>query len=410
MTSTLSEYLESQEELVKEAALALPHEFSKCTYSLGPIRQAVYLCLTCPEQKGLCSACSIACHTDHEQVELFPKRNFRCDCPTTAVKHPCTLHKGLEEENTSNIYGHNFRAEFCRCGRPYDAKTEQEVMIQCLMCEDWFHESCCNLREQPSSKEAPPTSENAIKLQDDTESDTSDLPSPLISEDDYESFICGLCVSVNPTLKRWAGTPGLSMIVRDSPQQSWRCLVDEESGVYDACSSPSIVGVKRPLSPSDTGIPEAKRVRGKSPSSELPGTCLAPPRNSIAAEIFICYDPLLGHPRGRGDIFLSEGFRSRWCHCNSCLPSIKPYKFLFEEETTYEPPEDPDLGLSFEELGMRALERLPRDKAIEGIHAFNGMRDNLIKFLRPFADEGKVVDESDVRAFFQSLTPPGKNK
>jgi hypothetical protein len=31
-------------------------------------------------------------------------------------------------------------------------------------------------------------------------------------------------------------------------------------------------------------------------------------------------------------------------------------------------------GLSLEELGMRALERLPRDRAIDGIHAFNGMR------------------------------------
>ena len=36
--STLEEFIESQESLVQEAALALPHEFSKCTYSLGYIR------------------------------------------------------------------------------------------------------------------------------------------------------------------------------------------------------------------------------------------------------------------------------------------------------------------------------------------------------------------------------------
>jgi E3 ubiquitin-protein ligase UBR7 len=45
-----------------------------------------------------------------------------------------------------------------------------------------------------------------------------------------------------------------------------------------------------------------------------------------------------------------------------------------EEEETYEPPEDPDSGLSLEELGMRALQRLPRDRAIDGIRAFNDMR------------------------------------
>ena len=75
-----------------------------------------------------------------------------------------------------------------------------------------------------------------------------------------------------------------------------------------------------------------------------------------------------------------------------CLPSLEANPFLLEEEETYEPPQDPDcgeyfssqfltiprhfpsLGLSLEELGMRALERLPRDRAIDGILAFNAMR------------------------------------
>jgi hypothetical protein len=38
MASTLAEYIASQEELVKEAALALPHQFSQCTHSLGSLR------------------------------------------------------------------------------------------------------------------------------------------------------------------------------------------------------------------------------------------------------------------------------------------------------------------------------------------------------------------------------------
>jgi E3 ubiquitin-protein ligase UBR7 len=133
--STLTEILASQEDLIQEAGIALPHQFTNCTYALGPVRQAVYLCLTCSNPRaGICSACSIACHTDHEQLELFPKRNFRCDCPTAILSHSCTLHNTLEEENT-NQYGKNFSGRFCRCGRPYDAKTEREAMIQCLSCE-----------------------------------------------------------------------------------------------------------------------------------------------------------------------------------------------------------------------------------------------------------------------------------
>ena len=137
---TASALLDTQASLLQEAAEALPHSFSQCTHHLGYIRQAVYLCQTCGEQRGICSACSIACHTDHEQLELFPKRKFRCDCPTAALAQTCTLHKPVqgkevEDVNTKNEYNHNFRGMFCRCGRAYDAKLEMETMIQCVSCE-----------------------------------------------------------------------------------------------------------------------------------------------------------------------------------------------------------------------------------------------------------------------------------
>ena len=135
MESSLISLVDAEAQLITEASEALPHQFSTCTYTMGPIRQAVYLCLTCSVPRGLCSSCSIACHTKHEQLELFPKRNFCCDCPTRSISHPCSLHLVDEEENHSNNYGQNFRGIFCRCGRPYDAKNERETMIQCLACE-----------------------------------------------------------------------------------------------------------------------------------------------------------------------------------------------------------------------------------------------------------------------------------
>jgi len=73
-----------------------------------------------------------------------------------------------------------------------------------------------------------------------------------------------------------------------------------------------------------------------------------------------------------------------------------------KEDDTYEPPEDPDSGLSLEELGLRALERIPRDRAIDGIRAFMNMRDDLMQYLRPFAAEGREVNENDIQAFFDA--------
>ncbi|KAK7436687.1 hypothetical protein VKT23_018942 [Stygiomarasmius scandens] len=402
---TLADFLASQEGLVQEASEALPHQFSQCTYALGPLRQAIYLCLTCPEARGICSACSVACHTDHEQIELFPKRNFRCDCPTQGVAHPCILHATLEPVNESNMYGQNFKGLFCRCNRTYDANKEREAMIQCLACEDWFHESCCNLRERPSSRESSPEWKDRNEPNQENDDDalstisSSGLPPPLIGPSDYDAFICSHCVSKNAVLQRWAGTPDCLMVIRDTSSSPWRVLrSDEEEKDIDVTA-----GVKRPCSPSSDSV-HSKRPR-LSPSASTPTQCLAPPQNSTAQRILgnVMDSEKPESTLGTGDIFLKEGFRNRWCHCQMCQPCLESHQYLLVEEETYEPPEDPDSGLSLEELGMRALSRLPRERAIDGIHAFNSMRDDLKNYLRPFAEQGKVVNETDVKSFFESL-------
>ncbi|KAH6904273.1 hypothetical protein BKA70DRAFT_1373615 [Coprinopsis sp. MPI-PUGE-AT-0042] len=443
--STLREFIENQDDLVREAGLALPHQFAHCTYPLGYLRQAVYLCQTCPEQRGICSACSIACHTDHEQIELFPKRDFRCDCCTTAIAHKCSLELTGHPANERNQYGQNFCGLFCRCHRTYDAQKEREAMIQCLACEDWFHESCCNLRERPSSRAPTPSpgahrersatapasthasgdgpGENHEDDDADSEASFSGLPPPLVRASDYDSFVCGHCVRKIPILMKYAGTPGAIMVVRDSPSSEWRRIGDCTSGNEehkeakvdidaDDVAAGSSVGLKRKLDEelNSEDAREQKRPRkpSESANSAIP-PCLAPIPNPIAAQIFQQqHDD--GHGHGAGDLFLTDGFRERWCRCEDCRGSLDNNRFLVEEEETYEPPEDPDSGLSLEELGMRALSRLPRDRAIDGIEAFNKMRDGLKSFLQPFADQGKVVNEADVRDFFSSLTEDATQK
>ncbi|KAF4610255.1 hypothetical protein D9613_010658 [Agrocybe pediades] len=413
--STLSEYLNSQEELVREAALALPHQFSQCTYSLGPLRQAVYLCTTCPEIRGLCSACSVACHTDHEQIELYVSFSAINNPIGHSDNHPYDVSIAfqretfaLEPENTKNEYGQNFKGLFCRCHRTYDPNKEREAMIQCLACEDWFHESCCNLRERPPSREPSPAmlpeadsaqQSTGVDTVDDGTSDASStgLPPPLISGDDYESFVCCDCVSRNPTLTRWAGTSGVMMIVRDNVSDPWRRLNGSVKATLEVIEiedsqSASLLGVKRPPSPSVLEGPEAKRLKGSSltenPSDSL---CLAPPQEPLAQKILSSLNIDPESSLGTGDIFLAPGFMDRWCHCGSCLPSLKAHPYLLEEEGTYEPPEDPDSGLSLEELGMRALERIPRDRAIDGIHAFNEMRYVILPILKLETEKGDLM-------------------
>ncbi|KAJ3927242.1 MAG: hypothetical protein NXY57DRAFT_947136 [Lentinula lateritia] len=408
---TLADYVASQDVLVKEAAEALPHQFSQCTYPLGHLRQAVYLCLTCPEARGICSACSIACHTDHEQIELFPKRNFRCDCPTESIAHACSLHATLERSNESNEYGQNFQALFCRCKRPYDAASEKETMIQCLACEDWFHESCCNLRERPNSEYVPPENQDQDPNGDAASDASNELPPALIGPGDYDAFVCGNCVLQMPLLQKYAGTRGCLIVTRDKPSCPWKVFQDLYVDLIElqevSESSTRAAGQKRGLSPtaivSDNTV---KRPRLSPVLTPYTVECSAPTSNSTIQKIFVdlasMTDPSFA--LSTGDIFLSEGFRERWCQCPSCLLELEAHPYLSKEEETYEPPEDPDSALSLEELGMRALSRLPRERAIDGIQAFNAMRDHLVQYLRPFAQEGKVVNEADVRNFFDRLS------
>ncbi|KAG9554992.1 zf-UBR-domain-containing protein, partial [Aureobasidium melanogenum] len=153
-SQTAQEFIASQLELEKEAREALPYQFDTCTKPLGPLRQAIFACLTCNPPSAsdgkshtsaaVCYSCSISCHGEHELVELFTKRNFVCDCGTTRVPSsaPCTLRINESTSQKGNVtgetpaennkYNHNFSGRFCGCGEPYDPEKEKGTMFQCL--------------------------------------------------------------------------------------------------------------------------------------------------------------------------------------------------------------------------------------------------------------------------------------
>lgn len=88
------------------------------------------------------------CYTMLKVLELWTKRNFRCDCGNSKFREfSCKLSPNKDVENIENSYNHNFNGLYCTCNRPYPDPDlqEQEEMIQCCMCEDWFHEEHISL-------------------------------------------------------------------------------------------------------------------------------------------------------------------------------------------------------------------------------------------------------------------------
>ncbi|XP_015191459.1 PREDICTED: putative E3 ubiquitin-protein ligase UBR7 isoform X2 [Polistes dominula] len=122
----------------------------------GYIRQALYACKTCCSNKnvraGVCLACSFHCHEGHELVELYTKRNFRCDCGNSKFGNKeCNLEKCKNATNVENMYNQNFDGVYCTCARPYpDPENENnDEMLQCVICEDWYHSKHLECKDVP---------------------------------------------------------------------------------------------------------------------------------------------------------------------------------------------------------------------------------------------------------------------
>uniref|UniRef100_A0A0M3JC52 Putative E3 ubiquitin-protein ligase UBR7 (inferred by orthology to a human protein) n=1 Tax=Anisakis simplex TaxID=6269 RepID=A0A0M3JC52_ANISI len=126
-----------------------------------PPRQMIYTCATCfptmkrdlttlePLPTAICYGCSMNCHSGHTLLELYTKRRVCCDCGNSKFRHPCQLYPGKKLLNTWNQYNHNYEGRYCACDRPYadsvplygydEIWEEGGVMVQCIVCEDWFH-------------------------------------------------------------------------------------------------------------------------------------------------------------------------------------------------------------------------------------------------------------------------------
>ncbi|GAV07473.1 hypothetical protein RvY_17302 [Ramazzottius varieornatus] len=179
-------YSEDDEEDV--AAVLGDCDDKECSYSKGYLkRQALYSCVTCydksKEMAGICLACTYNCHDGHEFVELYTKRNFRCDCGNSKFSGlACKLAPEKDVLNEKNQYTHNFMNEYCVCNRPYPdpARQEQLVQVQCTFCEDWFH------------------MEHVLK-------DTSDLEECLAIP---QSLVCQACLVKHPFTQYYVAEEG----------------------------------------------------------------------------------------------------------------------------------------------------------------------------------------------------------
>ncbi|GAA5982019.1 hypothetical protein JCM10908_004706 [Rhodotorula pacifica] len=415
--------LAAQDALEAEARDAVPYA-SECTYDLGYIKQPLYACRTCLNDRAVCVACSVNCHAEHDLIELFNRRDFRCDCGTEGMGAGscCQIsNRSDAPRNERNHYDHNFRGEFCWCGRPYDPHTEENDMIQCLVCEDWCHEPCLMGRQTPAS------ATNGGGGQDEPEE-------AVLTPDDFDVLICQRCVrqrsDLRGLLEGYAGVEGTGVLViseQDEVLGQVAIAPDEDdddekpegasmqtetdgpasedataNGPHDAKRTTEAAG----LSAAESRPTKRARVASPGPAPLLPAetsgkTCTAPHHPSSTEN----ERPLrrLEANGARLNVYLQEGWMDRWCRCGECLPTLLKYPYLLEEEDVYEPLEDADASKSTFELGMEhLLTKMPRGQALDSINAFSQLSERLKGFLRPHAEGGTAVTKADIDSFFEA--------
>ncbi|XP_026403875.1 putative E3 ubiquitin-protein ligase UBR7 isoform X2 [Papaver somniferum] len=390
-TVSIQEYLKDVEEQELEADLVLGGDEGKeCTYSKGYMkRQAIFSCLTCTPDgnAGVCTACSLSCHDGHEIVELWTKRNFRCDCGNSKFgEFYCKLVADREPVNSENSYNQNFKGAYCTCHRPYpDPDVEEQVeMIQCCICEDWLHEN--HLGFEPSDE----------------------IPRDEEGEPLYEEFICVACAKKVSFLSLYppsiwaavkegeASTDGnqdgvlTDAVGASSENVSGHSLVDDNKASGNLENSMEMVSsiVCADFKPV---LPHRDELLGESSEKkrgfeEFSRDTISSPKCALGLDLSVT--PFILEKNK--PMFLSKVWRDLLCRCEKCIEfyTKKGIRFLIEKEDSIGEYEKMGKQKRQEKLQqeegaeLNFLNKLGHVEKIEILSGIADMKNELCSFLR----------------------------
>ncbi|KAL5727027.1 RING-type E3 ubiquitin transferase [Ranunculus cassubicifolius] len=379
-TVSIQEYLDNVEEEELEADLVLGGDEGKeCTYTNGYMkRQAIFSCITCiPDgNAGVCTACSLSCHDGHEIVELWTKRNFKCDCGNSKFgEFYCKLYADKDPENSENSYNQNFKGSYCTCARPYpDPDAEEQVeMIQCCICEDWLHETHLGLQS------------------------TDEIPRDEEGEPTYEDFICQGCEKKCSFLSLY-------------PPTIWAPVLKPDNASADP-PNPDNASTDLPKPENASAdLPKPENTSANLPNTN--GESVDLPKsasNGSSPKCVLEVDPRTAPPTSK-PMFLTKNWRGLLCKCEPCVKfyAEKGISFLIDKEDTIAEYEKMGKQKREEKLQQQEgaeidfLGKLGHVQKVELLSGIADMKNELQSFLAS-VDTSKPVTAADVHQVFENL-------
>ncbi|KAK9533658.1 hypothetical protein VZT92_008763 [Zoarces viviparus] len=387
--SDTGDILSNEEELEQALCVLAGSDPDNCSYSRGYVkRQAVFACHTCTpnaaEPAGVCLACANKCHDGHDIFELYTKRNFRCDCGnSTFGEFKCQLIPAKDEENVRNHYNHNFNGCYCTCDRPYPDTDDQanDEMIQCVICEDWFH-----------SRHLGCTTGDPEELQE---------------------MICEGCMNKAPVLWTYAAHFAVSPTISVSHPEEEKEKEEEEVDLEDGAereedSEPSQSGDEEPSTSAEHTKQEEVATRS-SPCKRTHKEMSGSPAKAVTKTVVCRLKELQAkglERRRQGAVFWPYSWRSELCTCMSCkrVYVAAEVQFLMDQSDTILAYENRGLDEPFGQHPLMALmSSMDRVQQLEVIYGVNELTTSITAFLDQCVTEGKTVTVEAVHQFFEEL-------
>lgn len=425
----------------------------------------MYACLTCtPEAKtrpekraGVCLACSYRCHDGHELIELYTKRNFRCDCGTSKILSiRCKLDPMKMEDNDKNSYNQNFSGVYCTCKRPYPDPEDNidDEMIQCVVCEDWYHlrhlecsvpntdtfeemicfncmqnneflqyysHLCLIAKSDDGEKQNGDSSkiDMDVSVTDEHNGNDATLPSDasvVKCKDEPESSIKNDEIKIKDVKTEESNIKNdthANLQPMDTESENKPLAKEEEilNDEINQCIRDIIEISKNTMEVECTNdifeTPTAKRPK-------LDGECSSSSSAGTSVAMNICRKPSKILCRIIGSSFWPTHWRKSLCKCSDCMDLYKRNKveFLTDVEDTVLHYQEKGLSRATSEQthdrDMAALSNLDHVAQIEVIHGYNKLKRKLTEFLSGFVTEQRTVTSKDVTDFFQKMNDSNK--
>lgn len=338
-------------------------------------RQALYACLTCiPAAKtditkcaGVCLACSLDCHEGHDLIELYTKRKFRCDCGNAKFgDFKCKLEEKKVDFNFTNTYNQNFSGVYCTCKRPYpdEEDTINDVMIQCIICEDWYHTRHLGV----------------------------DVPST-----SYAEMICEGCIRQHEFLLHYDG-----LAVKKTLQENSNEVIEVADTTTATEKTDSDDSVSKAAGGDVNGDDNIKEEVTSADNNVLNKT-----HDDVIAAITACK-----MPETKSEVstkfFPDVNWRQQLCTCVNCLKTYQEENvlFLIDPQDSLQVYEEKGTARALEEQRtqeQKFLNSLDRVPLMETIAAYHELKEELAEFLKKFAENKKVVRAEDVQEFFEGM-------